>query len=243
MLKKEAERAVAARAVRARGGRRTARRNGFNDRVVDYWDPEMNAAGWWGLSSPYGCQNNPLDYFARADADAESDDADAGVTSGSDGDGVGGWLDGAIECMQEAGETIYVPAGWWHIVLNTEDTVAITENLMSTHNAGQVYGELRRRVQPRNPRMPMDARPKTCVSNLRREFPNAVARAVGEQRSDGGGSCGQRAGGPTLSACVVKAEEEEGEGLAAISAGGKVEVDASGEQEAATDAGDDFDFI
>jgi JmjC domain, hydroxylase len=35
---------------------------------------------------------------------------------------------GIIECVQYPGETIYVPAGWPHIVLNLELSVAVTEN-------------------------------------------------------------------------------------------------------------------
>jgi hypothetical protein len=33
-----------------------------------------------------------------------------------------------IECIQQPNETIYVPAHWWHCVLNLDLTVAVTEN-------------------------------------------------------------------------------------------------------------------
>ena len=36
----------------------------------------------------------------------------------------------AFEIVQEAGETVYIPPGWWHAVLNVESSTAVTENFV-----------------------------------------------------------------------------------------------------------------
>ncbi|KAJ3092958.1 hypothetical protein HDU96_002568 [Phlyctochytrium bullatum] len=43
-----------------------------------------------------------------------------------------------IECICRAGDLIFVPRGWWHAVMNLEETVAITQNFVSRENLSHV---------------------------------------------------------------------------------------------------------
>ena len=38
-----------------------------------------------------------------------------------------------IECVCRAGEVVFVPNGWWHIVINLEESIAITQNYVSRY--------------------------------------------------------------------------------------------------------------
>jgi len=95
----------------------------------DYWDNTLNHAGWWGVTSPYKKELAPLKYFTELLPQVPEGQA-------------------PLQCMLRAGETIFVPSGWWHLVLNTEETVAVTGNFMDDANALNVLGELAKR--PRN---------------------------------------------------------------------------------------------
>lgn len=47
-----------------------------------------------------------------------------------------------IECVVGAGELLFVPRGWWHMALNLEESVAITQNFVSRVTLPHVLGFL-----------------------------------------------------------------------------------------------------
>lgn len=41
---------------------------------------------------------------------------------------------GMVECVVQEGETVFVPSGWYHLVINLDFTIAVTQNYVSTSN-------------------------------------------------------------------------------------------------------------
>lgn len=60
-----------------------------------------------------GCDDEPINYFAEILPHVKRECRALGVP--------------VFEFVQLTGETLFVPPGWWHAVLNLEDSVAVTQ--------------------------------------------------------------------------------------------------------------------
>jgi len=48
-----------------------------------------------------------------------------------------------VDCIQRAGDTLFVPGGWWHAALNLETTCAVTQNYACKANLARVWRHTR----------------------------------------------------------------------------------------------------
>lgn len=53
-----------------------------------------------------------------------------------------------VECLQRPGELIFIPSTWWHCALNIELTIAVTQNVVNSHNVANVYSFLKSKSNP-----------------------------------------------------------------------------------------------
>lgn len=81
-----------------------------------------------------------------------------------------------MEFIQNPGETVFVPSGWWHGVFNLEDTIAVTQNFCSYANFDDVW------VKTRSGRKRMAVK---WLGKLRMEHPELAKRAIELNERDG----------------------------------------------------------
>jgi histone arginine demethylase JMJD6 len=73
-----------------------------------------------------------------------------------------------FEFTQSAGETVYIPNGWWHAVINLTHTVGITQNFCSSRNFEEVW------ISTRTGRKKMAYK---WLLELETHYPHLAARA------------------------------------------------------------------
>ena len=77
-----------------------------------------------------------------------------------------------LECVQRPGDVIFVPHGWFHIVLNLDSTVALTHNYVSETNLPHVMRFLEQRPQQ------VSGVPEAAKSSLAGRLRRALAERV-----------------------------------------------------------------
>ncbi|KAL1844582.1 hypothetical protein VTK73DRAFT_2264 [Phialemonium thermophilum] len=130
---------------------------------------------------------------------------------------------GCVEGVCRAGEMVHVPSGWWHLVVNLEAGVAITQNFVPAAHLAEVLGFLRDRADQTSGFKREVADPYGLfVERLRERHPQLLEAALEEleaRRSRrkkrrweavAGGSDAEE-GGPTKSSafCFGFAEDDE----------------------------------
>jgi len=78
--------------------------------------------------------------------------------------------------IQRPGELVFVPGGWWHVVVNIDDTIAITQNYCSFVNFEKVW------IHVRSERKKMAVK---FLKKLKKFYPKYYEKAVAMNKKDG----------------------------------------------------------
>lgn len=96
---------------------------------------------------------------------------------------------GCQEGICRQGETLYVPSGWYHLVLNMEESIALTQNFVPRHKLADVLAFLRdKKDQVTGFKGNVEDPYALFVEKLREHEPEALEEALAKlERRDKGG--------------------------------------------------------
>ncbi|GJQ15868.1 hypothetical protein GpartN1_g7659.t1 [Galdieria partita] len=88
-----------------------------------------------------------------------------------------------IECVVQSGELLFIPRGWWHIVLNLEESIAITENYVSESNLSHVLQFFESKPHQISGWHDDQDLQSLLIDAIQRERPNLLTRLDSDDRS------------------------------------------------------------
>jgi hypothetical protein len=88
---------------------------------------------------------------------------------------------GCVEGICNAGEVLHVPSGWWHLVVNLEASLAITQNFVpESHLAGVLSFLSDKREQVSGFRKEISDPYRMFMERMRKEHPEILGKALSE---------------------------------------------------------------
>ncbi|TPX18512.1 uncharacterized protein E0L32_011550 [Thyridium curvatum] len=92
-----------------------------------------------------------------------------------------------VEGICRAGEILHVPSGWWHLVVNLEDGIALTQNFVPKAHLGEVLSFLRDRAdQVTGFKREVSDPYRLFAERLERQYPDLLQEAQEElERKNG----------------------------------------------------------
>ena len=105
------------------------------------WNALVSGRKRWALYPP-GCPPPGTQVTADPDGDIENIETPTSLRWYLDVYPALTYEQRPFEFVQKAGEIVFIPAGWYHMVLNLEETVSVTQNFVNRWNAKEAVIDL-----------------------------------------------------------------------------------------------------